>query len=293
MRLCGVCKKPPRHDDSLTHLQVNSLDAANGPGQAFLVSALGVSEGTTAALACRECAGAANGEPWSDPIYPPGCKMPPDPNSKDPSSLLPICGLCRRALREGDTPRSMRLEREDLIDAWWAHYADEMQPEREKVRAAIEPALWDWNCVAGPATEKHNREMANLQVEVARQIEDATLGADTQEEADQLAAEITAQHEHAFRLIEAECTAAVAVPRVALDSAMAKAAFPYRKAAIATYRKLAAAFADHSPSAEPGRYLACIDCLAKYRPRIIERLKRLGMVKPGVADEAIHGDWLM
>ena len=44
---------------------------------------------------------------------------------------------------------------------------------------------------------------------------------------------------------------------------------------------------------EPGGYRACSDCLAKYRPRIAARLRRLGLLAEHAPDSAVGGDLLL
>lgn len=44
---------------------------------------------------------------------------------------------------------------------------------------------------------------------------------------------------------------------------------------------------------EPGGYRVCSDCLAKYRPRIAARLRRLGLLAEHAPDSAVGGDLLL
>lgn len=291
MRTCGVCKKPPRYDDSLQRIQASAADT--GPGQDFLVSALGVFEGSVGVLACRGCIAQWLGLPASeDPTYPPGCQMPPRPGGKE-DTLLDICGLCRRALREDDQPRSIRLLHEDLIDPLWEAYRAALEPARHALKAAMEPAYCVYNLDGAPAQMKRDTLWNKAQTELDAAIERAVLNATTQEEASRMTAELVDHHQQRMAIVEAEYNAVVAAPRLVLEQALAKAAFPYRQAAIRAYRELTPQYATHSPSAEPGRYLACCDCLEKYQPRVAERLKRTGLVKPDVPNESVQGDWLM
>jgi small-conductance mechanosensitive channel len=187
----------------------------------------------------------------------------------------------------------MRLEREDLIDDLWTAHTEAMRPARQAFGEAVLPALAEYQRTVEPAAAQRQQKQQEAQAILQRGVEDSVLAAESQEEAERLAAELVQLHEQAMRLIEAEYQAVAALPTAALEAAQAKAAFPYRKAAVQAHRQLAAQFAGHSPSAEPGRYLGCSECLPIYRPRIIERLKRIGAIKPGVPDEAIGGDWLM
>ena len=108
MRRCGACKQPLRWDESL--------------GVCFLEEGAG---GAGNYHACPRCmAKAAGTEPPSPRVYPIDDDPPRHPYRDD---YLPICGMCRTALYEGERCRRLRLQDEDVIGspmteagAYWA-----------------------------------------------------------------------------------------------------------------------------------------------------------------------------
>lgn len=92
MRLCGACRKPLRWDESYSTSYLHLPE----PGSY---------------QCCPRCLAAAEGvEPPSPRRYPPG-QVPRHPLRDD---YLPICGLCREALFEGEKCERLRLFVEDL-----------------------------------------------------------------------------------------------------------------------------------------------------------------------------------
>ena len=108
MRTCGACRGALRWDESL--VTVALLHAPAGPGNY---------------KACPRCVAAAEGEPPPPPAtYPAGERIPRHPYRDD---YLPICGMCREALFEGECCARIRLQVEDVVDtptveagAYWA-----------------------------------------------------------------------------------------------------------------------------------------------------------------------------
>ena len=95
VRACGACRSPIRRDESL------STRLLAGPC------------GTGFYQCCPRCAASADGvEPPAPRKYPAGC-VPRDPFRND---LLPVCGLCREALLDGERCSPIRLVAEDLTD---------------------------------------------------------------------------------------------------------------------------------------------------------------------------------
>lgn len=91
-RECGACRKPIRWDESLSTAH---LEGQGGEGYY---------------QACPRCIAAASGEPVPAPrTYPPG-QVPRHPLRDD---LLPVCGLCREALFEGEEHSRFRITAED------------------------------------------------------------------------------------------------------------------------------------------------------------------------------------
>lgn len=88
MRQCGRCRKVCRFDEDLAILQA--------------------ADGTRAA--CPTCHAEARGEPPPEPRrYPVGQPVPSLGGSD-----LPICGLCRLALRENERTQPMRIVASDV-----------------------------------------------------------------------------------------------------------------------------------------------------------------------------------
>lgn len=105
MRLCGKCRKPVRTDDPLTVVQVTTDNAS-----------------TLTVEACSSCGAELLGLPVPDePVYPAGRDYP-----------FAVCGVCRRAMREGDDGTPLRLT------------------AREADGLSVRPALYDAcaDCVA-------------------------------------------------------------------------------------------------------------------------------------------------
>lgn len=94
MRVCGACRGPLRHDESLSTCWLSS--PAGGPGYY---------------QACPRCCAAEDGRE-----VPPARTYPADqlPASGAP---FPICGLCREALFDGERCKPARLETDDLAGA--------------------------------------------------------------------------------------------------------------------------------------------------------------------------------
>jgi hypothetical protein len=285
MRLCGICKTPPRGDDSLSLISVNSDDT--GPAHEFMVATIGTFQGTTSALACRQCAARAKGLPSpADPVYPAGGQIPKD---------LEICGLCRRALRAGGDVRPIRLAEADLNDSLWEAYWLEMNPARNALLAAAGPTLAEYERVAAPFKERRDKHLAQLQADADRGRDDLILQAASEEEARTLLVDWEKQHAQELSLVMAEFEAHTAVAKLTMETAMARAEFPYRKAAIEAYRKVGPLFRDCAlaATATVGLYAACDECHEVYVPRVAERLKREGLVRAGQVNETVGGDMLM
>lgn len=93
MRTCGACKGRLRWDEGLSS---QWMDGPGGPGLY---------------VACPRCHAAALGQPLPAPAkYPPG-EVPRHPLRDD---LLPICGLCRESLFEGERTSPMRIAEQDV-----------------------------------------------------------------------------------------------------------------------------------------------------------------------------------
>lgn len=122
MRKCGACKKPIRWDESL------STCLLVGPG------------GEGYYQACPRCISDHEGTaPPPAPVYPPG-RVPPHPTR--PDDYLPICGLCREALYEGERCSHVRVEAEDVEGAGVEPGAYEMCPRCQSRWRPIVLARW-------------------------------------------------------------------------------------------------------------------------------------------------------
>lgn len=283
MRLCGICKTPPRADDSLTLIQVNSEDS--GPAHEFMVSTIGIFQGTTSAMACRQCEAKMKGlADQPDPVYPQGFNLPAN---------LEICGLCRRALRAGGGVRPMRLDEADLNDTLWEAYWWEMTPARQALLDAAGPALAEYNRVTKPFQERRDKHLAQLTADADRGRDDLILQADSEEEAKTMLADWDKQHAQEVELVQAEFTAHTAVAKLTMETALARAEFPYRKAAIEAFRKVEPEHRNGPLAYKVGLYASCDECIARFGPRVAERLKRTGLVRAGVENETVGGDMLM
>lgn len=84
MRICGACRGPVRWDESLAIVQTEQGGFAQ---------------------ACPRCVARSIGRPPPEPQRYPEGRVPRHPLAND---WLPICGLCREALYEGEQTRAMR-----------------------------------------------------------------------------------------------------------------------------------------------------------------------------------------
>lgn len=89
MRTCGKCRRPLRHDEHLSACAI---------------------EGWGNGLVCEACRAQAQGlEPPAPRRYPAGA---PVPRLAGSDADMPVCGLCRVALVEGQRCQPMRLRPE-------------------------------------------------------------------------------------------------------------------------------------------------------------------------------------
>ena len=112
MRICGLCRRAPRWDESLSAVQINP--SAELPSWEILVGAFGVEQcqGTIGMLACPDCRPKLTGEPRQPSRrWPAGQPVPTKPNS---DGDIPVCGVCRLALREDEQQTSLRLWPDDV-----------------------------------------------------------------------------------------------------------------------------------------------------------------------------------
>ncbi len=97
MRTCGACRLPLRWDETL---QTQWIADEDGSGSGHFYHA------------CPRCCAKAEGTVVPPPrTYPPG-RVPPHPTRDD---LLPICGLCREAMFEGERTHNIRVTADDAL----------------------------------------------------------------------------------------------------------------------------------------------------------------------------------
>ena len=94
-RKCGACKQPLRWDESLSVCFIE--DGHGGAGSYH---------------ACPRCVARAQGVGPPPPRTYPADDDPPKHPYRD--DYLPICGMCRTALYEGERTKRIRLQAEDV-----------------------------------------------------------------------------------------------------------------------------------------------------------------------------------
>jgi len=117
-RLCGMCRRVLRWDEALERLCVDEVGAF---------------------LACPDCvAGHSDAPRPPHPTYPHGARVPQKPGGGD----IDICGVCRRAMYEGESPQGLRIREEMLTDG------ETLEPGGyaacRECREAWRPRVYQW-----------------------------------------------------------------------------------------------------------------------------------------------------
>lgn len=273
---CELCQRTLRADESFQRLTITAQSAEHG---VYVVANQSV---------CPACYAEQRGETYEPRVYPVGSPIPKIPNSLNGD--IPICGVCRRARRWDDEPLHIRIAVEDTAEPAWDTYCLTMAEVSTLHANAIRQAANVFQEHSKPFADAREADCAHADRWFEESLQTAIIEADS--EATYLAREMTLRAEHerrlqgAHQLYEGQTRGAAA----ARDSAIQQADFAYRQAAARTYHGLRDQFAQRN-CLEPGGYHACSECCAKYVPRIVERLRRNGLVRAS-AGENVPRDML-
>jgi len=242
-------------------------------------------------LACPACVARVYGlEPPLPRTYPVGERLP---RGVVGDGDLPICGLCRLALYEDDSPQGLRLASEDVSDTLWAAYLEATAEARQAHAAVVKRSreVFDYK-TSQPLIDRASavtQARADLEAGLLR----ALTRASTPVEYAEREANLRAAYEQTVALAENNYEVICLGPRAERDAVIAQADFVFRRASVLAMEATKKLVSTAPPAVETGAYHACRDCVAKYRPRILARLIRLGVAPAHLTETEMTSNMLL